>query len=112
MKKVQVELLRLNTQIDKIRGDAHGLRNNLSYLIGEPLTDSTQLQLPETANFSTTQANKRLELELFSLQKEKVLAQEGLITASRKPKFGVFAQAGVGYPNPLNFFDDNIKPLP
>jgi outer membrane protein TolC len=111
LKKVQVELLRLNTQIDKTRGDANGLRNNLSYLIGEPLTDSTQLQLPETANFSTAQANKRLELELFSLQKEKVLAQEGLITASRKPKFGVFAQAGVGYPNPLNFFDDNIKPF-
>jgi outer membrane protein TolC len=39
-----------------------------------------------------------------------ILAQNDLIDAERGPKLNLFAQAGVGYPNPLNFLDSDPAP--
>lgn len=39
-----------------------------------------------------------------------MLASAGLIDAQWKPKVAAFATTGVGYPDPLNFFDDKISP--
>ena len=52
----------------------------------------------------------RPEQELFQLQRNLILAQSDLITAARKPKLSAFAQAGIGYPNPLNLLDNNPAP--
>jgi outer membrane protein TolC len=54
---------------------------------------------------------QRPELELFQLQKLQILSRESLIEASRKPKVNLFLQAGLGYPHPLNFFDDSLNPF-
>jgi len=44
------------------------------------------------------------------MQQQQVLAAGGLINAAYKPKVGAFVTAGLGYPDPLNFFDDEISP--
>jgi hypothetical protein len=53
---------------------------------------------------------QRPELQLFDLQKQQLLAQSPLIQARTKPKINAFIQAGLGYPNPLNFFDTEVSP--
>jgi hypothetical protein len=54
---------------------------------------------------------QRPELQLFAYQQERILAREGLIAASWRPKLSAFAQAGLGAPNPLNFFDESLSPF-
>ena len=47
---------------------------------------------------------------MFDLQKTQILASADLIDAQWKPKLAAFATTGLGYPDPLNFFDDKISP--
>jgi len=53
----------------------------------------------------------RPELGLFDTQKQQVFAHSALLDAQKKPKVSAFLQAGIGYPNPLNFFDTEISPF-
>src|SRR5690606_12844833 len=52
----------------------------------------------------------RPEQELFRLQKQALLANENLISGARRPKVSAVVRAGVGYANPLNFFETNLSP--
>ena len=38
------------------------------------------------------------------------MANNDLVEASRKPVVSAFAQAGLGLPNPVNLFDNNLSP--
>jgi outer membrane protein TolC len=109
--KLRVEALRLQSQLEETRAQARGLLSVLSELIDEPLDEEVVLEMPDLAVLDYSMPLQRSELRLFDLQKEKILAGEGVIAARWKPKAGAFLQAGVGYPNPLNFFDDNISPF-
>ena len=111
VKKLEVEVLRLQSQIEENQGTIKGLKAHLSSLTGLDISQQTALILPDEKNYSFPSNIQRLELELFQLQKEQILANESMITAAKKPKFGAFIQAGVGYPNPLNFFEDQISPF-
>ncbi|HAQ39337.1 MAG TPA: hypothetical protein DCQ58_12595, partial [Saprospirales bacterium] len=45
---------------------------------------------------------------LLDMQKAQMETQSKLLETGSKPKVFVFGTAGVGYPNPLNFFDDQF----
>jgi len=109
--KLQVEALRLQSQIEQTRGNARALVRTLGNLIGEDLPLDVSLETPAFQDFGFTPAIDRQELRLFEAQQSQILANEQLLTASRRPKVNAFAQAGVGYPNPLNFFDTQISPF-
>lgn len=82
----------------------------LSSLIGQDFKEESKLEVPQRFNNQTTQQSNRPELALFDLQKQQVLAAADLIDAQWKPKVAAFATTGLGYPDPLNFFDDKISP--
>ena len=109
--KLRVEALRLQSEIEQAEGDIRGLLAGLSALLGETLPPELQLVLPPLAELRREVSLQRPELKLFAYQQESILAREGLIAASWRPKVSAFAQAGLGAPNPLNFFDESLSPF-
>ncbi len=109
--KLDLQILKIESAILEAENDAQSLVALLSDLIQEPLSEDVELDMEMDVSLFDSNAIDRPELQLFQSQKDKVLAMEGMITAARKPKFGAFLQAGVGYPNPLNFFDETISPF-
>ncbi|MEL6918690.1 MAG: TolC family protein, partial [Bacteroidota bacterium] len=104
--KLKVRKLELLSESSRLEGDIKAYFSVLGQLIGTPLSTDTVLELPifiADINDSIT----RPEQELYKLQKDLQNAQESIINAGRMPKVSVFAQGGLGYPNPLNFSDIN-----
>jgi len=84
----------------------------LSKWIEEPISIETQFTLPTTiieeSQFS--QVPTRPELRQFDLQLNKLESEQSLVSTARIPDIGVFGLAGMGYPNPLNWFDVQFTP--
>lgn len=110
LKKVQVEQLHIRSKIEEVRSDRRAMLAVLGSLTAQDFDENAQLELPAQRTTNNEQPTTRPELALFDLQKQQFLASEGLINAANKPKVGAFVTAGVGYPDPLNFFDDEISP--
>lgn len=108
--KLQVEQLRLRSKIEEVQSDRRALLAVLGSLIGQNFDENIKLELPNPQSPISNPQSKRPELALFDFQKAQVLASADLIDAQWKPKLGAFATTGVGYPDPLNFFDDKISP--
>ncbi len=122
--KLKVEQLRLRSKIEEAQSDRRALLAVLGSLTGQALDENTNLERPASQSpitLPTGQAGShpaspagrqslRPELALFDLQKQQVLASSDLIDANWKPKLSTFVSAGVGYPDPLNFFDEKISP--
>ena len=108
--KIEVRTLELSSSQDNLLYRINGLVNSLSQLTGEDLATEVQLTFPEMPAAQLIPAIDRPEQKLFQLQREAILAQSDMIEAQKKPKLGAYAQAGVGYPNPLNILDNNIAP--
>lgn len=109
--QLKVRRLELLQQIQQLQGRAGEALHSLETITGQTFTDSTILGMPSNEAFQFDRPVQRPELELFQLQKARIASREGLIEASRKPKVNLFLQAGLGYPHPLNFFDDSLNPF-
>ncbi|MCF8243818.1 MAG: TolC family protein [Saprospiraceae bacterium] len=108
--KLQVEQLKVQSKIEEIGSDRRALLSVLSSLLGQTLDENSKLELPNPQSAIQNPQSNRPELALFDLQKAQVLASADLIGAQWNPKVAAFAITGVGYPDPLNFFDDKISP--
>ena len=108
--QLKVRELEIDAQRSDLRYANQGLLATLSDLTGVTLTPEATLILPELPAPTQVPALSRPEQLLFQQKKQALLAREGSIAASRRPTFGIFAQGGVGYPNPLNFFDNGTAP--
>jgi outer membrane protein TolC len=106
---LKVERMKLIQQ--KTRSEA-GRKSAIAMLAtysGLPLTASDSLLIPNQENGELTLTNKRPELEVFSLQQDKLHLQESLSKAGRKPLIQAFGQAGYGRPG-FNMLDDDFTP--
>ena len=110
-KELDVELLRLDSEMDQADASIRALMSSLSYLIGEPIPENAEFELPTPTQLPKTYTLQRPELALFEAQQSRILTNEQLIEARQKPKLGAFVQAGLGLPNPLNFFDNTLSPF-
>ena len=109
LSKLKVRKIELESEEIDIQGNIDASLEVLSRLLGTPLTNDTQLLLPE-ALFQQNEFNiSRPEQQLFEYQSDFLESQKGKILASRMPKLSMFAQGGIGYPNPLNFSDINTS---
>ncbi|PSR10525.1 MAG: hypothetical protein DA408_16920 [Bacteroidetes bacterium] len=108
--QLQVRLLELNGQEEEVTYQEQELRASLAYLVGEDLPAAVRLVLPELGEPAEVPPIDRPEQELYRLQQQAVLAQTDRLAAQRKPRLSAYAQAGVGYPNPLNILDNGTAP--
>lgn len=108
--KLEIKQLELESQKENIHYRINGSIKTLEDLLGIELSDDVALIYPTLPSDEATTAIFRPELELFDKQKQAILAKAELIDVKLKPKLNVFAQGGVGYPNPLNILDNGISP--
>jgi len=108
--KLDVRLLQLENERLKIDADIRSAYSLLSVVIGNGVSTDTKLILPKNLT-SVTQTNlNRPELKLFSDKKLALEAQKDLFEVMDKPNVALFGQAGLSYPNYLNFTDISLSP--
>jgi outer membrane protein TolC len=111
LKRLQAEALRLDSEIAQVQGNIKACREALSVLFGKAVPEDLQFELPDEQPALLASALQRPELELFELQQQQVMAGLAGVEAEQKPTVGAFLQAGIGAPNPLNFFDNSLSPF-
>lgn len=111
LERLQVQDLRLEADLEKALHDIRGLFRILEALTGLTFAEDAELIAPEQPGFSWEVPVQRPELRLFQLQQEQIMSAEALLQAQRRPKAAAFLQTGLGYPNPLNFFEDQLRPF-
>ncbi len=104
--KIKVRQLELESESEALAEEIMANLSTLSKLIGQEVTTETSLFLPEVGEYIDTELDiTRPEQNLFEAHKSYLEAQKTRIKSSNSPTLSLFAQGGVGYPNPLNFPD-------
>lgn len=103
---VEAELLTVGQQLTQIEASRASYRQMLEIFIGKEL-GWQPLILPDTEQ-PVSYDNARPELALFDAKIEKLTAQEKLVKASTRPRFGLFAQGYYGYPG-MDFFESMMS---
>lgn len=107
--KLEIELIKLDQNKSVISNKRSILISALSDLSG---LDFKNADFEDSkAIFTSENWDKRPELQLFTFRKDILDAGQEFVDLKNKPKVALFAKAGVGYPNPFNFFDENIAPF-
>ncbi len=109
--RLELKRTELESQRSQLAGAARALLATLTSITGVALDTASTLQLPDLSTFGFSRNIRRPELDRFDLQRRQILASEQLVNTSKKPRVALFFQGGLGYPNPLNFFDDNLSPF-
>ncbi|MBR9921365.1 MAG: TolC family protein [Bacteroidetes bacterium] len=108
--RLDVRIIEIEAAKSNLENQLQGMINSLSGLTGVNLAPDVQLSWQDWPEVFAFPAINRPETDLLQLQQNALLSKEALIDAGRKPKLGVYAQAGVGYPNPLNILDNSVSP--
>lgn len=108
--KLQVREKELLAQQSSIDFQIDGTLKSLEDLLGVALSPDLELVYPSLPDALALPPIDRPETELFRRQQSAILAQEALIEVDMRPKLNLFAQAGIGYPNPLNLLDSDPAP--
>jgi len=103
LSKLLVRKLELMSDESRLEGDISAYFSVLERLLGVALSDDTELIIPDFSKETMDGEISRPEQKLYVYQKGLLAARETIVDAKRRPQIGVFAQGGVGYPNPLNF---------
>ncbi|MGB5817933.1 MAG: TolC family protein [Saonia sp.] len=108
--KLMVRQLELTSDIIKLQGDINSYAAMLEQLTGKTFPADVQFEMPVMPKNFITDEITRPEQALFDSQKSLFAARETSIAASLRPKVALFAQGGIGNPNPLNFSDFDDSP--
>ncbi|MEO0898575.1 MAG: TolC family protein [Bacteroidota bacterium] len=108
--KIDVKKLELQSIQQDLQFNLRSLFEQLTFLTGKEISRETEFIFPDIPDPQLIPELRRPELEMFRLQREAVLAQTSLLNVHRRPSLGVYAQGGVGYPNPLNILDSDLAP--
>ena len=110
--QLKVEILRMQSSREELvrQLDAHA--GSLGVLLGRQVDAAVELELPELELPADLEIdNRQAEIQQFDDQMRQILSQKQLWQARRRPRVSSFLEAGVGYPNPLNFFEDVLSPF-
>ncbi len=107
---LEAELIGLGQRITETRADRSGLFHMLSILLSVEIPENTTLLMPDPNISNYTYQNKRLENDVFELQRSKLDLMQSMVTTQWNPKFFAFGQAGIGRPA-LNMLSDSFDPF-
>ena len=105
LSKLKVRKIEMESEQINLEGNIDAGLEVLSKLLGTEVDKQTNLILPDAIIQQHKLSISRPERQLFDYQTDFLEAQKGKIDAGRLPKISLFAQGGVGYPNPVNFAD-------
>jgi outer membrane protein TolC len=110
VEKIEVEILNLKSNILEADAALAGSYSVLTDVTGTHIGEQTLLSTNTPGKIDFGRTSQRKEMYLFELQKSQLETNAVMLDLAYKPKISAFAQAGLGYPNPLNFFDDQLTP--
>lgn len=106
-KSIEIEKLRLTSQLNGMKNDKRAAKESLEYWIGTNIiTDDFSLPKPEVP--PTLEVN-RPELSVYDANMKINEQYEDLANVSVMPKVALFGKAGYGKPNPFNFTENEWK---
>ena len=107
---LQAELIKTEQQLIELDNTKTIALNMLSEYLNQPIPAGTVFKLPETNVGAGVYDNKRLEMQLFDVQMNKLEVSKKLSTTRTMPRFNAFGQGGYGRPgfnmlsNDFDFF--------
>ena len=102
---LEKQILSIEQEMISVESDREAFLVMLSDWIGEPIDKNIELKLPDLRERSSEMEINRPENKLFRSQQDLLEAQYNFSNVNRTPKIWAFAQAGIGQPNPMNFFE-------
>lgn len=103
---LHIKVLEIQQKLIESDASRDQLMENLSILIGKPISNKTQFKLPQI--YITQHQNKRPELALFDLQKESINQNLKVLKKQNFPKIFAFGTGGFGNPG-LNMLDNSLQ---
>jgi outer membrane protein TolC len=95
---LKAEYIKTEQQLIELKYAKETAIKMLEEFINKPIAQNTVFMIPETQNASITYDNKRLEMQLYDFQINKLDVSKKLSTARIMPRFYAFGQGGYGRP--------------
>ena len=108
--KLKVKQLELKSQVIELEGNFKALLAMLQKLTGTILPNDVEFEIPQLLPEFSDSIIDRPEQKLYNLQKDLLDSKMTSVTIDTRPILSLFAQSGVGNPNPLNFSDFEDSP--
>lgn len=105
---VRIQVLQTEQQISAIRADQQALKQLLAIWTGR---ENANFQLVPPAANANPSAPYRPEYRLFDLQQRSFQLGRDMLRLKVQPRVELFAQGGLGSPNPFNFFETGFEPF-
>jgi outer membrane protein TolC len=109
LQQIQVREKELHSAIQANRSDILSAKKVLSRLSGLPIEEGVEVEMPQTDPFTVDERIAEDKKRVFQLERNWLETQKEVMDSKYRPKAFVFATGGTGYPNPLNFFDDELS---
>lgn len=110
LRELQAQRTQTEGELQRLRHLRAGVLASLAVLTGLPIDTSAVLAWPAEPDLPEGDFSARADMKVWPLRQAELTAQARQLDHARTPTVGAFVQAGVGLPNPLNFFDDNLSP--
>ncbi|MEI6410896.1 MAG: TolC family protein [Bacteroidota bacterium] len=110
--QIRIQMFKNDQQLVSTRADQKTLMELLALWIGRAQPDFA-LAAPtnKTALPMGIADAPRPEYRLFTLQQQNLMLNKDLLRQKLQPRLDVFAQTGLGRPNPFNFFASGFDPF-
>ena len=107
---IRAEIIKLEQNVYELSMDRIASIRMLSELITLPLDEKSAFTTPVISIPGMDYENKRIEFELYGIQRDRVSLMKNMVTTKWNPKLWAFGQFGVGKPG-YNFLSTDIAPM-
>ncbi|MCX6284278.1 MAG: TolC family protein [Bacteroidetes bacterium] len=107
---IRAEIIKLEQNIYELSMDRFASIRMLSELISSPMDENSVFKIPVINLPGMTYENKRIEYEIYTIQKDRTSLLKNMVTTKWNPKFWAFGQFGLGRPG-YNFLSSDIAPM-
>ncbi len=107
--ELQAQRIQTEGELQRLQQTRAGVLASLAVLTGLSIDTSVVLAWPAEPDVPAGDFRARADMKVWPLRQAELTARARQLDHARTPTVGAFVQAGVGLPNPLNFFDDNLS---
>ncbi|MCK9219526.1 MAG: TolC family protein [Bacteroidales bacterium] len=107
---IKAEIIKLEQNIYELSMDRIANIRMLSELISMPMNEQSAFQTPAITVSGLNYENKRIEYEIYGIQRDRISLMKNMVTSKWNPKLWAFGQFGFGRPG-YNFLSSDIAPM-
>ena len=107
---IKAEIIKLEQNTYELAMDRLASIRMLSELISMPLDENSLFKTPMIAIPGLNYENKRIEYEIYGIQRDRAYLMKNMVTTKWNPKLWAFGQFGLGRPG-YNFLSSDIAPM-